>query len=1697
MFTHRAVHIAALLLAGAGIAGCLDLGTGRYELSFEWQDGLPIESPLYVFARVEDRSAGAGKRGPALREAGPSELRPQKTQVIGKVPPRDRRVSLLEIRPIPNTVAPVRYYGLSDPFSTRPRETTKVRVAVHLVGTPPVPADANQPGRGGVRIVSTSGFVSSPIVDLVVLSHRASRVRISNLRTFPDDGSKVFALGEPAPDDAPDGFAAWWVRGWSLGAGDDGPREVFARLMDDNNYESITVSDTVVLDTIAPSAQARVEPEEINGRGPLQVGIVASELLAGPPRIQIEGVPTSSASFAAGITAPSNSYTLVGTQLAAQLPADGRYTLLATLTDRAGNTRVDTPVGHFDVDREPPRVTNLTVTPTRAAAGTEVRIAFQLSEAPGERDDALAVTVGPEQPARCEPRSPRTPLQIVCVYTVTERVASPGRAPPVKAPGVLPQPAGTEGSAHQVGVIGFKPPRLIDAVISPPMAALGSTAYVAVTLDEALLAGSQPELHWSSGAPAFSYLGPSGSSHLFALEVDASTREGEHRLEAVSVVDQVGNATTTHGPTIARILPVPLIIDTAPPQVAGLTIEIPDAPDVMNGSVSPRINGQPGRLLRARFGVVEDRPLSTPPLMRIGATRTGTCASTGSAALGQPWTCTYVMQGDEIAVGTERTESITFDLGDAAGNRARTSTSVLFDFRPPSVLVGSTRLWLEASADNTMLQLAGSVGAVSDGTTVNIAFAVDEPLHVTPLVRTASAAVIGLQHLAGSLYTFWHHFEGSGLMEGDYLLEAVVTDLAMNTATVALDASFRVDTTAPTPPRVRVPNRIVFRRMPFGSVATGHEERYTVEGGPAAVDPRSHIVVRDAVQGTRIGWGRADATGAFPPIRLATADTSSIALAAVDAAGNTSGFDLVRDGRWTVNLGPRAGGGISRHRVQGTPHVQPTLLQLGSPEQGLPELAQPQDASLEVEAGDIWTERFRAGSPIPRWDATATYDSARGQLVLIGGTQTGQQDVWEWNGRYWSAFPPGTESPGFRYATATVYDAARRRVVLFGGGGASTARQDTWEWDGRTWSQRNPSGAIPPNRRWHAMAYDSGRQRVVLFGGTGPGDRKSDTWEWDGESWTERFPAGDLPPGRFRHAMAYDANRRRVVLHGGIGAGNALLADTWEWDGTRWHSRPSSTASHPAFRDHVLVFRSEAIPPRIVMLAATTTVSLEAWEWDGTDWHALAAAGGAPPGRERVAAGYDAGRDRVVVFGGGLGLAGSPGVIRYDDTWEWDGAQWYDATPSAVQPLPRRHHAMAHDTVRANTVVFGGETGNLAYQSDTWLWDGSRWIDATPASASPSPRVAPAFAELTNRSRVVLFGGWNSGAVYDDTWEWDGSRWHLRDDVVARPGRRWEVPMAHDVVRNRLVLFGGHSGSAELGDTWEWDGDEWHEPSITGVSPPARRRSAMAYDVRRGVVVLFGGAVGRERLNDTWEWDGVSWQMRTANLPGATHLPPGRQQHAMVYDPERERVVLFAGKTAGFSGVVDDTWEWDGNVWLSRTSSASAPESRRMHGLAYDHAKRHIVLHGGSGRFVRYDDTWSLGGPSPRQRPGALLSFDWGAAQATAAQVLEVSSSARAGGSGWTEDGTASVAGTVLLAWDNFAGTWVPWTTNAAPADAPDWLAQSTTSTASARRLTAARDQKINLLLRTNGMQGGLQTRPSLSLDYVELTVAYRLPGRL
>jgi len=167
-----------------------------------------------------------------------------------------------------------------------------------------------------------------------------------------------------------------------------------------------------------------------------------------------------------------------------------------------------------------------------------------------------------------------------------------------------------------------------------------------------------------------------------------------------------------------------------------------------------------------------------------------------------------------------------------------------------------------------------------------------------------------------------------------------------------------------------------------------------------------------------------------------------------------------------------------------------------------------------------------------------------------------------------------------------------------------------------------------------------------------------------------------------------------------------------------------------------------------------------------------------------------------------------------------------------------------------------------------------------------------------------------------------------------------------------LLLLSGVAGAQAGGPECL----DWEQAASDGPSP--RSGLAMAYDQARGVTVLFGGTGDSGLLDDTWEWDGHTWTPRGRGGDS----PPAREGHAMAFDQASGKVLLFGG--VDVETELDDTWLWDGyaGAWVQVAEGDPGPRSHSA--MACDTACQQLLLFGGTEDGVLFNDTWAWNGES-------------------------------------------------------------------------------------------------------------------------------------
>ena len=270
----------------------------------------------------------------------------------------------------------------------------------------------------------------------------------------------------------------------------------------------------------------------------------------------------------------------------------------------------------------------------------------------------------------------------------------------------------------------------------------------------------------------------------------------------------------------------------------------------------------------------------------------------------------------------------------------------------------------------------------------------------------------------------------------------------------------------------------------------------------------------------------------------------------------------------------------------------------------------------------------------------------------------------------------------------------------------------------------------------------------------------------------------------------------------------------------------------------------------------------------------------------------------VLLLNAGLGGPMSPPSSTPTRVWGWTGQEW-QLLDSSGPPL-RNLAGVTYDTRRQVVVMYGGTNGHGRSYGETWEWSGA-WRQVT--TTGPGVRDHTQLAFDADRGRSVLFGGSgeNPNELFADTWTYDGASWtRVTNDG---PPPRVHHAMYYDPTPRRVTLAGGTSPpTGTLGDVWTFDGVRWASAGFIGTP---RSHARMTFHRGLDALVLAGGLP-----SSTFAVAGRDSMWRPLGISGE---PGPRALSDLAYDERRNVIVLFGGD--GLSGLLADTWEFDGTMW--------------------------------------------------------------------------------------------------------------------------------------------------------------------------------------
>jgi len=537
----------------------------------------------------------------------------------------------------------------------------------------------------------------------------------------------------------------------------------------------------------------------------------------------------------------------------------------------------------------------------------------------------------------------------------------------------------------------------------------------------------------------------------------------------------------------------------------------------------------------------------------------------------------------------------------------------------------------------------------------------------------------------------------------------------------------------------------------------------------------------------------------------------------------------------------------------------------------------------------------------------------------------------------WTQIPP----PDYRFGHTAVYDRVRHRMIVFGGLNGVVEMNDVWVLEltyPNRWRRLLPTGTPPSPRRQHSAVYDAVHDRMIVYGGgwvDGAWHLNSEAWALElagAPHWTLLTPTGTPPPPRFSAAVVYDASRDRMLVFGGGSGQGGPYGDLWAL----------SLSGTPAWTQ---ISANTLIGPRALAVAVVDSV-----------------------------------RDRMVVMGG------VTGHVSLSDTWTVPlstGVGWTELTTLGTPPSTLGH-AGVYDPLHDQLVVFGGITSPPdQYLSGAWRLRFNTatptWVRGPLSGQIPPAAALPSAVYDPIADAVRLFGGFGDdpATVNQQVWtlwmhpspNWGAPLPSNAPPAVGREG----ASLAYDPVHRRMFMFGGathwnHAASADLNDVWMLDlaaTPTWTPVTPIGTPPPARAFAAMVYDPSGDRLIVHGGESSTgDRYPDVWSLSLAGTPAWSQLAPSGTP-PLGRSRHGAIYDPARDRMVLFGGSSLVAPYHQNDAWSLSlsgAPAWTALTPAGTPPSRRQGLSVAIDAERDRMLVFGGLSDTapILNRDVWAL-----------------------------------------------------------------------------------------------------------------------------------------
>jgi hypothetical protein len=312
-----------------------------------------------------------------------------------------------------------------------------------------------------------------------------------------------------------------------------------------------------------------------------------------------------------------------------------------------------------------------------------------------------------------------------------------------------------------------------------------------------------------------------------------------------------------------------------------------------------------------------------------------------------------------------------------------------------------------------------------------------------------------------------------------------------------------------------------------------------------------------------------------------------------------------------------------------------------------------------------------------------------------------------------------------------------------------------------------------------------------------------------------------------------------------------------------------------------------------------------------------------PVARDTFSAVFDPRSGRMITFGGSTNNAAHPDL---NDVWwlvnpDGPGLGWVQAKTTGTEPAPRAGQSAVYDPVKDRMTIFGGGLGQASpCANDVWVLinasgaSGSpAWTQLSPSGGPPSPRLRFSAVYDPDTNNMMVFGGNDCFSTnFSDVWILSNANglggtptWTQLSPSGTSPGPTEDQTAVYDSDSNSMIVFGGTTGAGN--DVWllsnangSGGAPSWSKLSPAGSLPPGRNEPVAVYDQANKRMTIYGGNNTSGILSDSWVLSNADG---TTGTPTWTQLgpitgAPARTAAVAIYNSATNKMTVFGGDSA-------------------------------------------------------------------------------------------------------------------------------------------------------------------------------------------------------